>query len=123
MEYDDFSRMEWTVLTCFWSVNKAMTAKELSEKFNLNQCTVLIIIRKLIKVEILEVDNYVMSGKRLARSFRTKVKEKDLLTNSLNSVSIINLTRIWLRRLDSIEDCDFLLEIIKAKREKSKSYT
>lgn len=116
MEYDDFSRMEWTVLTCFWSTNKAMTTKELSEQFNLNQRTVLTIVRKLIKVEILEVDKYVLSGKRLARAFRPKVEEKDLLIDNLDSLNIIKLTNIWLRKIDNIEDCNFLLEVIRKKQ-------
>lgn len=116
MEYDDFSKMEWTVLTCFWNADKAMTTRELSEMFDLNQRTVLSVVRKLVKFEILEVDNYVLSGKRLARSFRPKIKEKDLLIKNLDSLNIINLTRILLRKIDSIEDCEYLLDLIRANK-------
>lgn len=54
-----------------------------------------------------------MIRERLARSFRSKVEEKDLWINNLDSSNINNLTNIRWRRINNIEDCNSLLEINK----------
>lgn len=117
MKYNEFSRMEWKVLTSFLSSEKAMTTKELSEAFDLNQQSVLKIVRKLLEFEIIEVSGYVLSGKKLARSFLPKFTVFDLLSKELNSLTINNLVYIYLNRINDTENCNYLLNLVQIKKE------
>jgi predicted transcriptional regulator len=116
MDYNEFSRMELKILMNFWNAEKPMTTKELSVAFNLNKRSVTVIVRKLLKFNILEVDRYVTSGKRIARSFRPKITESEFLSKTLNHSTMINLTQIYLNRIDDIEVCNYLLNLVKSRK-------
>lgn len=116
MDYNKFSRMELKVLISFWSAENPMTTKQLSDKFNFNKRSVTVTIRKLLKFNILEVDRYVMSGKRLARSFRPKITESDFLSEHLKHSTMINLTQIYLNEIDDIETCNYLLKRVESRK-------
>ncbi|MFP8918581.1 BlaI/MecI/CopY family transcriptional regulator [Enterococcus innesii] len=116
MKYEEFSEMEWKVLVSYWAAGKPLTAAELSVQFNLNNSTVLTVVRKLLQADILEVVGHVKKRRFLARKYSPRVTESDFFTDNLDQLDISRLTEIFLNRMKDEKTCLYLLNMINLSK-------
>lgn len=73
---------EFDVLNILWKFKKPMTSTDIvNEMRGLTQSTVIAVLRKLLKDELVEVNGVTHSGKVLSRTYCPTEKSKEVLLN------------------------------------------
>ncbi len=74
---------ELDVLNILWKTNRDMTSTDIvNEQKGLTQSTVIAVLRKLLKDNLVEVAGVTHSGKVLSRTYRPTPKSKEVIKNN-----------------------------------------
>ena len=77
------NQREYDVLNILWKSGQPMTSTDIvNEVRDLTQSTVIAVLRKLLKDNLVEVCGVTHSGKVLSRTYRPTEESKDVLLNS-----------------------------------------
>lgn len=77
---------ELDVLNILWKFNKDMTSTDIvNEQRGLTQSTVIAVLRKLLKDDLVEVAGVTHSGKVLSRTYRPTETSKEVIKNNFTT--------------------------------------
>lgn len=77
---------ELDVLNILWKFNKDMTSTDIvNEQRGLTQSTVIAVLRKLLKDDLVEVAGVTHSGKVLSRTYRPTEASKEVIKNNFTN--------------------------------------
>lgn len=77
---------ELDVLNILWKFNRDMTSTDIvNEQRGLTQSTVIAVLRKLLKDDLVEVAGVTHSGKVLSRTYRPTANSKEVIKNNFTS--------------------------------------
>lgn len=77
---------ELDVLNILWKFNKDMTSTDIvNEQRGLTQSTVIAVLRKLLKDDLVEVAGVTHSGKVLSRTYRPTANSKEVIKNNFTN--------------------------------------
>lgn len=77
---------ELDVLNILWKFNKDMTSTDIvNEQRGLTQSTVIAVLRKLLKDDLVEVAGVTHSGKVLSRTYRPTETSKEVIKNNFTN--------------------------------------
>lgn len=77
---------ELDVLNILWKFNKDMTSTDIvNEQRGLTQSTVIAVLRKLLKDDLVEVAGVTHSGKVLSRTYRPTANSKEVIKNNFKN--------------------------------------
>ena len=116
------NRRELDVLNILWKTQEPMTSTDIvNEQRGLTQSTVIAVLRKLLKEELVEVAGVTHSGKVLSRTYRPTEKSQKAIINNFKSdysnfKNIISKSDICTAILEIDQDPDQMkYEITKLK--------
>lgn len=111
------TKKERAVLEVFWDSNNPMCIRDiLLANKSLNKNTVPVIVRQLIKKNLLEVAEIRKNEKALTQYFQSTIDKESFFQSELSKKNLKNLMASFIDSSESAEELDILEELISRKR-------
>ncbi|STP29605.1 BlaI/MecI/CopY family transcriptional regulator [Enterococcus durans] len=120
MKKYNLSNKELDILTVLWESKKPLTAKEIHEENpDLVLSTIQISLKKLIKKNLIKVEEIVYSGTVLTRSYVPKIKKESFVVDQYQDLNLTLLLSEFIGNNSSDtldEELDELADLIQKKK-------
>lgn len=105
-------------MTVLWNTEKALSASDIERNDpSLNKNTIQAVLRKLLKYQLIAVDDIGYSGTVLTRLFRPTIAQEEFVTSQLSSFSMKSLVSNFIETNDDEVVLDELEQMIQRKKD------
>ncbi|WP_155286982.1 BlaI/MecI/CopY family transcriptional regulator [Lacticaseibacillus zhaodongensis] len=115
------TKRELQIMNTLWHADKALSAKDISTLApEISMNTILSVLRKLLKQNIIKTDSIAMSGSTLMRKYAPVLQESAYLTSAASDKALHEIVTGYIDDQDSTEDLDALEKLIQQRKNKLK---
>ena len=87
--HKQLTQREHEILKILWSVNKGLTARQISNLGNnLSISTTQATLKNLLEYEYIRVEEIIMTGKALSRTYAPTIAQEDYILNEYDDINL-----------------------------------